>query len=100
VLDNADGPSSLVASLSMVVELLEVQVNATTTNVIRWGTQSAMVAILLHFPKLEHLGSACNADLMEDQVDALWTRVRAALYSLTVHILPSIARSPPDGSGE
>jgi hypothetical protein len=32
MLDNVDGPSSLAASLSTVVELLEGQIDATTTN--------------------------------------------------------------------
>jgi hypothetical protein len=49
MLDGADGPSSLVASLSMVVELLEGHIDAAATNGVRWGTQSALVATLLHF---------------------------------------------------
>jgi hypothetical protein len=40
VLDIIDGPSSLVVSLSMVAELLEGQIDATTTNGVRWGTRS------------------------------------------------------------
>jgi hypothetical protein len=38
VLDNVNGPSSLTASLSMVVELLEDQIDTTTANKVRWGT--------------------------------------------------------------
>jgi hypothetical protein len=74
VLDNADGSSSLAASLSMAVELLEDWVDAMATNGVRWGTQSALVAALSHFPELdtelELLGSRRNGDLTKDQVDA------------------------------
>jgi hypothetical protein len=42
VLDNANGPSSLAAYLSMVMELLEGWINAT----VGWGTQLALVATL------------------------------------------------------
>jgi hypothetical protein len=35
VLDNADGLSSLAASLSVAIELLEVQVNAVATKGVR-----------------------------------------------------------------
>jgi hypothetical protein len=38
VLGNADGPSSLVASLSMVVELLEGRIDTVATNGVCWGT--------------------------------------------------------------
>jgi hypothetical protein len=38
-----------------------------------------LATALSHFlelgTELELLGSVCNADLMEDQVDALWTQV-------------------------
>jgi hypothetical protein len=37
VLDSADGPSSLVASMSTVVKLLEGWIDATTTIEVRWG---------------------------------------------------------------
>jgi hypothetical protein len=70
VLDNADGPSSLVASLALAVELLEGRVDAMATNGVRWGTQSALVAALSHFPELELLRSRRNGDLTKDQVDA------------------------------
>jgi hypothetical protein len=76
VLDRADGPSSLVTSLSTAAELLNGRVDAAAANGVRWWTWSALFAALLHFPKLETelemLGSVGNADLMEDQVDALW----------------------------
>jgi hypothetical protein len=74
------GTSSLAASLSSAAKLIEDWVNAAAANGIHWGTRSTLAAIVLHFPEweseLELLGSGRNADLMEDQVDALWTRMR------------------------
>jgi hypothetical protein len=67
--------SSLTASLSLAAELIEGCVDSTTVNGFRWGTQSALVSTLSHFPKLETelelLGSERNADLTKDQVVAL-----------------------------
>jgi hypothetical protein len=63
-----------------------------------------MVATLSHFleldSELEILRSGCNADITEDQVDALWTQVCVASDSLASHVPSSISRSPPDGMGE
>jgi hypothetical protein len=64
-----------------------------------------LVATLSHFPELkselEPLWSGRNADLTEDQVDALWSRVRATLGSLASHVPPSVTRSsPPDDVGD
>jgi hypothetical protein len=75
VLDQAEGPSSLAASLSTAVELLEGWVNATAVNGVCWGTRSALVTALSHFPELEaelelHR-SVCNAAMLEDLVDVL-----------------------------
>jgi hypothetical protein len=71
VLDRADGPSSLAASLSPTAELLEGHIDTMTTNRVHWGTRFALVAALLHFPELEAelelLRSVRNVDLMEDQ---------------------------------
>jgi hypothetical protein len=55
VLGNADGSTSLAASLSMVVELLEGQIDTVTTNGVHWGTRFALVAALSLFlePKIE-----------------------------------------------
>jgi hypothetical protein len=104
VLDNDDGPSSLGASLSVAVELLKGRVNTAAANGVRWVTLSMLVAALSHFSeldaKLELLRSRRNADLRDDQVDALWTRVRVASDSLASHVLPSIPHNPPDGTGE
>jgi hypothetical protein len=71
VLGNVDGLSSLVASLSMVVELLEGRIDIMAANGVRWGTRSALVVALSHFPELELLESRRNADLTNDQFDAL-----------------------------
>jgi hypothetical protein len=58
---------------------------------------------LSHFPELEHelelLRSRRNADLMEDQADALWAQVLTASDSLVSHALPLVARNPLDGEG-
>jgi hypothetical protein len=52
------------------VGLLEGHVDVVTANGIRWGTQSALVAILSHFPELrpelELLGFRSNVVLTED----------------------------------
>jgi hypothetical protein len=71
VLGNVDGLSSLVASLSMVAELLEGRIDIMAANGVRWGTRSALVVALSHFPELELLESRRNADLTNDQFDAL-----------------------------
>jgi hypothetical protein len=42
VLDNTDGPYSLIASLPTVVELLEGRVDAAAANRVRWGSRSDM----------------------------------------------------------
>jgi hypothetical protein len=104
VLDMANGLYSLVASLSMVAELLEGCINAMTANGVCWGTWSVLVAALSHFLKLETelelLGSGCGAGLMEDQVDALWIQARPSSDSLASHVLLLVAHGPLDGAGE
>jgi hypothetical protein len=64
----------------------------------------AFVVALSHIPELEPelelLRSERNEYLMEDQVDALETRVHVASDSLASCVLPSVARNPPDGIGE
>jgi hypothetical protein len=66
VLDRVDGPSFLATSLSVAMELLVGQVDATAANEVRWGTRSAVVASLLHFSELE-----AKVAMMEDQADVL-----------------------------
>jgi hypothetical protein len=77
VLDNTDKSSSLATSLSTAVELIKGRIDSTTANRVRWGTRSALVATLSHFlemkSELELLGCGHNADLTEDQADALWS---------------------------
>jgi hypothetical protein len=103
VLKRADGPSSLAASLSSATELFEDHIDARTANGVRWGTRSMLVAALSHFPelgtKLELLGSGRNADLTQDEVDALWTQARQASDSLMSYTPLSVARDPPVGVG-
>jgi hypothetical protein len=70
VLDSADGSSSLAASMSMAAELLKDRINVAAANGVRWGSHSALVVVVSHFPELEVLGSGRNADLTEDKADA------------------------------
>jgi hypothetical protein len=104
VLGGADGPSSLTTSLSATAELLESWIDATTTNGVCWVARSALVATVLHFPKLdtdlEVLESRCSAGLMEDEADALYSRVCTTSDSLASHIPSSVGRNPPDSMGE
>jgi hypothetical protein len=53
MLGDTGEPSSLVASLAMVAEEVENWINTMAANGVRWGTRSALVAILSHFLKLE-----------------------------------------------
>jgi hypothetical protein len=57
-----------------------------------------------HFLKLETelevVGSGCYMDLTEDEVDAIWIRVRVALNSLASHVPSSVAHNPPDDARE
>jgi hypothetical protein len=53
VLGNADGSSSLVASLSTAAELLDGRIDTATANGVYWGTRSPLVATLSHFPELK-----------------------------------------------
>jgi hypothetical protein len=63
-----------------------------------------LVATLSHFPEfeteLELLQSGRNADLTEDQVDALWTQARQASESLASFIPSLVACGSPDSMGE
>jgi hypothetical protein len=103
VLEQADGPSSLVASLSSAAGLLEGCIDVIAANGVHWGTQSALATALSHFSEsgaeLELLGSGHNADLTEDQV-AIWTQVCLTFDLLVSYIPPSVARGPPGVTGE
>jgi hypothetical protein len=69
------GMSSLVASLSSATELIEDHIDMAATNGVRWGTKSALVAVVSHFlelgTELEPLGSGRNTNLIEDHVVTL-----------------------------
>jgi hypothetical protein len=75
VLGGVGRPSSLVTSMSVVVDLLEGRIDAVAANWVRWGSYSALVAAMSHFTELdidlEVLGSGCTAGLTDDEVDAL-----------------------------
>jgi hypothetical protein len=104
VLDRANESSSLAASMSMVAELFKGRFDAMTTNGVHWGTRSTLITTLLHFleleVELELLGSGHNAALTEDQVDTLWLLAHRISDLLALHVLPLVARGPPDGAGE
>jgi hypothetical protein len=91
---------SLVASLARVAEEVENWINTTTANGIQCGPDLLRLLPCHIFPKLgpelELLGSQWDADLSDDQVDALWPLVSAALDSLASLVPSSLARNPPD----
>jgi prophage DNA circulation protein len=95
VLGGPTGTSSLVASLSSAVELIKGRINIVAANLVRWGTGSVLATTLCHFlqleTELELLGCRHKADLMKDQVDALWTKTHRALESLVSCIISMIA---------
>jgi hypothetical protein len=84
----------------MVVEEVENWINIATANGVRRGTKSALVAILLHFPKmeleLELLKFRRDADLSDDQADSLWPLVSVASDSLASLTPSTLARGPPN----
>jgi hypothetical protein len=100
ILGDATESSSLVASLAIVAEEVEKWVNTTVTNVVQWGTQSALVAALSHFPELEPelelLGPGQDANLSDSQANALWPLVSMASDSLAFLIPSLLAHDPPD----
>jgi hypothetical protein len=63
-----------------------------------------LAAIVFHFPELEAelelLGSEHNADLAEDQVDALWTWMRQPSKLLAAFVPPAVARGSPNDMGD
>jgi hypothetical protein len=100
VLGEIGESSSLVASLAEVVKEDENWINTAGANGVRWGTRSALVTILSHFPdlepELELHGFGHDADLSDDCLGALWPLASVASDSL-VSLVPSLlARDPPD----
>jgi hypothetical protein len=67
-LDRSDGSSSLMAALSLVVELIEDCIDAAITNGVHWGIRSPLVAALSHFQELgselELLGSMIGGGIV------------------------------------
>jgi hypothetical protein len=57
-----------------------------------------------HFPELdadlEVLGFRRSTGLIEDEVDVVWSWVRAVADSLVLHVPSSMACNPPDSAGE
>jgi hypothetical protein len=100
VLGDTGRSSSLAASLAKAVEDVENWINTATTNGVQWGTRSALVVVLSHFPELEPelelLGSGRDADLSNNWADALWPLVSAAPYSLASLVPSSLAHDPLD----
>jgi hypothetical protein len=103
VLHGAKGLSSLAASQSMAVELLEHCVDTTVINGVHWGTWLVFAAIMSHFlelgTELELLGSGCNVDLTEDQVDALSTQAHPSSDLLASYVLPLVAHGSSNNTG-
>jgi hypothetical protein len=89
---------------SVVAESLKDRIDTAATNGVYWGTRSTLVVILSDFLELESelelLGSWWNADLTDDQADALWPRVSGALDSLASLVPSSFAHNPLDDAGE
>jgi hypothetical protein len=87
-------------SLPIVVEEVEGRINTTATNGVRLGTRFTLVAALSHFlelkSELELLRFGQNADLSDDQMDALWPLVSVASDSLASLVPSSLARDPPN----
>jgi hypothetical protein len=75
VLGDANVSSLLAMSLSAVAERLEGWIDAGATNRVHWGSCSAFVTAVSHFPELatdlEVPGYGRNAGIGEDEVDAL-----------------------------
>jgi hypothetical protein len=96
--------SSLLVSVSSIMELIEDSVDPGVAIGVHWGTRSALAVAMSHFPELEIeldlFGSRHKTDPTEDQVDALWTQTRQALESLAALIPPSVAHGSPDDMGE
>jgi hypothetical protein len=104
VLGDAEGSSTHATSWSTVAELLEGWIDTATADRVYWGSHSALVVTISHFPELdadlEVIGSGRSVGLIGDEVDALRSQVRTAADSLESHITSSVACNPPDGAGE
>jgi hypothetical protein len=63
-----------------------------------------LVDVVLHFPELdadlEVLGSKHSVELIDNEVDALWSHMCVAADSLSSHVPSAVACNPPNGAGE
>jgi hypothetical protein len=104
VLGDVSRSSLMGESMSAVMEQLEGQIDGVLANGVHWGSHSALVAMVSHFTELdadlEVLGSGCNAGLIEDEVNDLWSRVCAAADLLALHVPSLVACNPPDSARE
>jgi hypothetical protein len=104
VLGGADGPYSLAAYMSTAAELLKGRLDTVAANRVHWGSHSALVAAVSHFPeqKIEQevLRSECSVNLTEDKVDALLIRVCMDSNLLASHVPSLVSHNPPDITGE
>jgi hypothetical protein len=89
-------------ALQNLADLIEGHIDAAAAGRIHCGARLALTAILSHFlelePGLELVGSGYNADIIEGQLEAFWTRTRQASESLSSRVPLSTAHSPPDGA--
>jgi hypothetical protein len=104
VLGSTDGSSAQAMPMPAVAELLEGRIDTAAANGVCWGSRSALVAAVSHFPELdtdfEVLRSSRNVGLIEDEVGALWSWVRMTADSLASHVPSLVARNPLDGVEE
>jgi hypothetical protein len=104
VLDDVGGSSLMAASMSVVTEHLEGRIDAAAANGVRWGSRSTLVVAVSHFLELdtdlEVLGSRHDTGLIEDEVNALWSWVRATTDSQASHVPSSVAHNPLDSTWE
>jgi hypothetical protein len=84
----------------MVAKSFDGRIDTVVTNGVCWGTRSTLVATMSDFQELELLGSGQNADLTNDQADALWPLVSIASDLLALLVPSSFARDTPDNVGE
>jgi hypothetical protein len=91
-------------ALPSTVDQMEGHVDVVATNGVHWGAQLVLITVLSHFLELwlelELLGSRYNADLMKDEMKALWIQTRRALESLSSGAPLSVGCGPPDSAGE
>lgn len=92
--------SSLPAALESAMGVVEDRLDAAASSGVRWGTRSALVVALSHFPELEAelelLGSGRNAEVPDAELERLWGVTGPAADALAANVSGSTARSSPD----